>query len=1313
MKHLILIIGVSVFVHGSLIGQTSFDIASVNGTTLSNCNSSLFDSGGNTQPYGPNEDYSVTFCPTNSSERIVIDLTFTDLGAGDQLCILDGDSDTAPLLDCVLPSISIGNSLPSVMATSGNATGCLTLTFISDATEQGDGFELQISCTLACQEIDLQLVSTSPPFLDPIEGFLDICPGEEVQFNVDLQFPNNGTFYTQSIAQTTLNWDFGDDLNTMEGSLNESHLYDRPGGYRANLIAEDQNGCTDTLAFGNGVRVSPGAEINISSNAPIFVGDTLQLVGKAIPNTAYFVPPFTFTDDLFIPDGFGPPVEYAFSFDEFEPGDTLTDANDLFSVCVNMEHSWMHDIEVELECPSGQVVLLQNQTFLPEIFLGIPNENDGSPFNNPMSNPPGLGFDYCWTNAAAQTWTEWDVANPGVNSLPSGAYASFEPLSNLEGCPLDGEWALRVEDKWGIDNGWVFSLSLEFNPELFPDLDSIVPVIVTEAWESTPDAIGLINDSLNVLATSADQYFYTFRAEDNFDCELEKTIAIEVLPNPNSNEICINTTGLIIDDFNTVFGGAPVSSSQGCPVQELNSLEVQPGQTYAINSIQAGQDYVFSACNGPNGNCMGGQNWNLQFTIIAPSGAIDGFGLDASSDCSISWTASESGPYQVIVNEEGFCGNSPNIGIGNGYPSITCDQFGNLPCLQDCIPGFSAVVTPPNPCQGIETSDISISVSGGNAPYTFNWSNGATTSSVSNLSNGLYTVAVSDTDNCPYHYTFFINEAPIINLTGTVDIVQNGCTGPFDISIAPIGGLPPYTYQWSNGMTNASLSNLPEGSYACTVIDQNGCSSVQSSIDAFYPPPLILSKIGTFENDIECNGEQNGGIFTNPDGGTPPYTYQWSNGSTTKNILNLGPGSYTLTLTDAQGCTLIAPGFEVLDPPPILLDGVATIIQPVLCFGEESGAIDLTIQGGIPPYEYEWSNGEVTEDISNLESEIYWCEVVDDNGCIFNTPNFFVPQAPLLEVDPSDILTTNPTCPGESSGSLSVNASGGTPPYSFQWSTGATTNGLSNIPAGNYLATVTDANGCTLAGLAVNLNDPTPISLSAISLEEPLCNGEASGLIDINPVAGTPPYSFLWSNGVTDEDLIGVGAGDYVGSITDANGCIFVSSMLTLTEPDPLSSSAMIVGETSIGSTDGSIDLMPAGGTPDYTFLWSTGASTEDIAELPAGDYSVTITDANGCEIVEMYGLMTNVDDIETLEVFTLTPNPSTGQVLFTLGFIQSESIQLEIINVLGQVLHREELRAVNFLQKEMNLEHFPGGIYYVRILSNGRTATRELILSR
>ncbi|MEM6723256.1 MAG: T9SS type A sorting domain-containing protein, partial [Bacteroidota bacterium] len=345
----------------------------------------------------------------------------------------------------------------------------------------------------------------------------------------------------------------------------------------------------------------------------------------------------------------------------------------------------------------------------------------------------------------------------------------------------------------------------------------------------------------------------------------------------------------------------------------------------------------------------------------------------------------------------------------------------------------------------------------------------------------------------------------------------------------------------------------------------------------------------------------------------------------------------------------------------------------------------------------------------------YTGTITDAEGCEIVSPTITLTEPDVLEIDLNTLGVQEPLCNGEATGIIDITTIGGTAPYTYNWSNGATDEDLVGVPAGDYTGSITDANGCLYVSPTVTLNEPAvlEVDLMASVIEDPRCNGETTGVIDIATVGGTEPYTYMWSNGATDEDLIGVGAGDYTGSITDANGCTFVSPVITLTDPDLLTASASIVDETTAGSNDGSIDLTPAGGTPDYTFLWSNGETTEDIMGLAAGDYTVTFTDANGCEFIETYGLITDVDNIQTLEVFTLTPNPTDGQVLLTLGFTQSETIRLEIVNVLGQILHREDMTAVNFLQKEMNLSNFAAGMYYVRIISEDKIATRELILSK
>ncbi|MEO1433950.1 MAG: CUB domain-containing protein, partial [Bacteroidota bacterium] len=413
----------------------------------------------------------------------------------------------------------------------------------------------------------------------------------------------------------------------------------------------------------------------------------------------------------------------------------------------------------------------------------------------------------------------------------------------------------------------------------------------------------------------------------------------------------------------------------------------------------------------------------------------------------------------------------------------------------------------------------------------------------------------------------------------------------------------------------------------------------------------------------------------------------------------LSNGNYTLDVTLVEKNITIAP--DAVNNP--------------LCNGDMNGEILITVDGGVGPYTFMWSNGGTTEDITGLSAGDYTGSITDAEGCEIVSPTITLIDPAVLEVDLGTLVVQSPLCNGESTGIIDITTIGGTAPYTYMWSNGDTDEDLVGIPSGSYTGSITDANGCTYVSPTISLVDPAvlEVDLNASVVTDPLCNGETTGVIDIATVGGTEPYTYMWSNGATTEDLNGVGAGDYVGSITDANGCTFVSPTLTLTDPPLLTASATTVDETVPGAEDGAIDVTPAGGTPDYTFMWSNGASTEDIDGLAGGDYTITITDGNGCEIVETYGLLTDVNNIQTLELFTLTPNPTDGQVLLTLGFTQSESIRLEIVNVLGQVLHREDMTAVNFLQKEMSLDNFAAGIYYVRIISEDKIATRELILSR
>jgi len=501
-------------------------------------------------------------------------------------------------------------------------------------------------------------------------------------------------------------------------------------------------------------------------------------------------------------------------------------------------------------------------------------------------------------------------------------------------------------------------------------------------------------------------------------------------------------------------------------------------------------------------------------------------------------------------------------------------------------------------CFGGSNGSIDLTVTGGTPPYTYLWSNGATTQDMTNIPAGTYTVTVTDGHGCTKVISTIINQPTIITPTAVATPVN--CFGGSDgsINLTVTGGTPGYTYLWSNGATTKDLTGIPAGAYTVTVTDANGCTKTTSAT-VTQPPVLVLT---TTVTNVSCFEGANGAIDLTVSGGTSPYTYLWSNGMTTMDISGLIAGTYTVTVTDAHGCTKTTSA--TVTQPPVL--SLSTQITALSCFGGNTGAIDLTVTGGTPAYTYLWSNGATTQDVSNLSSGTYTVTVTDSKGCTKTTSATLSPvQALVLTMAPTQVL-----CNGSSTGAIDLTVSGGTPAYTYLWSNGATTQDLSNLPAGTYTVTVTDLNGC-VASTNTAITQPTPIVVTG-TITNVLCNGGSDGAIDLTVSGGVPGYTYAWSNGANTQDQTGLPAGTYTVTVTDVNGCTKVRQS-TITQPPPIDLSRVVTNVSCPGGSNGAIDLTVGGGTPPYTYLWSNGATTQDVSGLTAGSYSVEVTDANGC----------------------------------------------------------------------------------------------------
>jgi gliding motility-associated-like protein len=553
--------------------------------------------------------------------------------------------------------------------------------------------------------------------------------------------------------------------------------------------------------------------------------------------------------------------------------------------------------------------------------------------------------------------------------------------------------------------------------------------------------------------------------------------------------------------------------------------------------------------------------------------------------------------------EQWISGEDPSGLIAGTYTVTVSDA--NL-----CTATTSATVTQPAAtislstattsvsCFGGNNGSINLTVTGGTASYTYNWSNGFAGEDPSGLIAGTYTVTVTDANTCTATTSAIVNQASIITTTFfPVNGTCNAANG--SVTVIAGGGTPGYTFLWNTGSSSQVISGLAAGTYTVTVTDQASCT--QSFSVAIGNSGAPQSSIVT-NTPVSCFGGNNGSLDITVTGGTPTYTYAWSNGANTQDISGLIAGTYTVTVTDQNFC-VNTNSFVVTQPTIITLSATST---SVLCNGGATGSIDLTVSGGTPTYTYLWSNGATNQDPTGLIAGTYTVTVTDLNSCT-RSQSFVVSQPTILSASTS---TTQSGC-GVSTGSATVTPVGGTPLYTYLWNTGAITQSITSIPAGTYTVTVSDANGCTVIQNAIVTSTNAPIISNVVNTPVS-CFGGNNGSLDITISGGTPTFTYAWSNGGSSEDISTLIAGVYTVTVTDINSCS-VSASYTVTQATQVSGTATTTSPNCNGGADGTIDLTPSGGNAVYTYLWSNAATTQDVVGLIAGTYTVTITDGNLC----------------------------------------------------------------------------------------------------
>ena len=508
-----------------------------------------------------------------------------------------------------------------------------------------------------------------------------------------------------------------------------------------------------------------------------------------------------------------------------------------------------------------------------------------------------------------------------------------------------------------------------------------------------------------------------------------------------------------------------------------------------------------------------------------------------------------------------------------------------------------------------------VTASGGTGlTYTYLWDDllGQTTARATGLCAGNYTVTVTDSNNCSVIVPVTITT--VTDFAVSITTVNNvSCSGACDGSMIALatGGLAPYTYLWDDPLAqtnDTTASNLCEGEFTVTVTDANGCSVIATdSVDT--PNPIT----GVFTSTMpSCNGYSDGQVIVTPSGGNSGYTYLWDDllAQTDSTATGLVAGNYNVTIIDDSACFVVLP--VSLSEPAILLANTDSV--DVTCFGACDGIALSTPIGGTSPYTYLWDDAlaTTTDSVLNNCPDTLAVLVTDANACISRDTTIII-EPSLLTSSITDTVHVICTCIGEAL----VTPVGGTAPYTYLWNDiAAQTDARAlNLCAGAYSVTVTDANGCTSIS-TVTIDDQSDFNATITDTTHNLCFGDCFGEAIATPTGGTLPYTYSWTSSIdTDSTSSSLCAGSYFATVSDAAGCTR-NLPFTITEPAVLS--ATFNELTSIdcnGNCIGELQVVVAGGTAPYTYLWDDGGaqSTDTASGLCAGSYNVTVTDDNGC----------------------------------------------------------------------------------------------------
>ena len=549
----------------------------------------------------------------------------------------------------------------------------------------------------------------------------------------------------------------------------------------------------------------------------------------------------------------------------------------------------------------------------------------------------------------------------------------------------------------------------------------------------------------------------------------------------------------------------------------------------------------------------------------------------------------------VFVSLQNYVGHCIDIQaiVSDCYPTALGPHFCYVYFDATCGP-LSIIASTPSVCGG----NVTLTAPSGGASYS--WAGpcvvgSATSPTITASCSGTYTVTVVSADGCSDTLQKTITVTPTMSVTASSTNASCGVAGT---AIAnPTGGTPPYSYSWSNGNTNQKDTGLGAGNYAC-IVSAAGC------LDTVKVTITGSGMTATIANTTpKCFGDTLT-VTVTPNGGKTPYTYSWNTGATGQSLNGVTAGTYSCVVKDASGCSF-SQSVTVKQPAQLL---VKPSTFPATCNYLCNGQAIATPSGGTNPLSFLWSNGATGASISNLcVGTSYTVTVTDGHGCKTDTSVIITNPPPI-------VLSTDstPSLCNKTNGAASITATGGTPGFTYKWSTGATTSSITNVAAGNYCVLILDANKCRDSS-CINVPNISGDSIKIVAITNVTCNGGNNGSIVASVTGGTGPFTYAWTpSGGNTTTATNLSADTYTITVTDNNGCP-ATAVATVKQPPPITITAP--GQTICIGQTATLTATANGGTTPYTYNWTPGGTGQSITVSPTvtTSYTVQATDANGC----------------------------------------------------------------------------------------------------